>query len=160
MTAVRPHQARAAVVVGTFHDVDIGVRVLYALSPNAHHLVQHNLFHGGQYAVSYGDEGPAAYSADRIDYVRNQASGQSQGYGLFAAQQRTLPQWQAATGADADSSDAAVSLVNPGSGDFHLTNDRQVALKQGRASHGVGGPDGTTIPVGAYITGSESIGPD
>lgn len=68
----------------------------------------------------------------------------------------TVAQWQAATGVGAGA--AALTLVNRSGGDFHLMNDGYVALTQGRAAHGVGGPVGTTIRA-AYIAGSESIGP-
>ena len=58
----------------------------------------------------------------------------------------------------------ATDGVNPNYVDRLAQNFRlgtgSPALTGGRAVHGIGGADGTTIPVGAYLTGSEVIGPD
>jgi len=61
---------------------------------------------------------------------------------------------------DADSPAGSTSdplFTNAAGGDFHLGGSSP-ALTQGSAVRGIGGADGTTIPAGAYITGSETIG--
>ncbi len=60
---------------------------------------------------------------------------------------------------DVDSIDDDPEFVNVATGDFHLGGSSP-ALVIGYAINGVGGPDGTTIPAGAYITGDETIGID
>lgn len=50
------------------------------------------------------------------------------------------------------------SYVNVSTYDFHL-NAGSPALTAGRVVHSIGGSNGATIPVGAYITGNEIIGP-
>lgn len=62
---------------------------------------------------------------------------------------------------DADSPAAITSdplFVNAAGGDFHLGGSSP-ALTHGRVLDSIGGTDGDTIPAGAYITGSETIGP-
>lgn len=56
--------------------------------------------------------------------------------------------------------DANSVVAQPGfvsATDYHLT-PTSPARTVGRAVHGIGGADGTTIPAGAYITGDEVIG--
>ena len=49
-------------------------------------------------------------------------------------------------------------FVDTAGGNYHL-RPGSPALTMGRSRYGVGGPDGTVIPAGAYITGNEIIGP-
>lgn len=67
------------------------------------------------------------------------------------------PYTQDAASPDAITTDP--SFVDAGSGDFHLSGG-SAALSHGRVTNSIGGSDGSTIPAGAYITGSETIGPD
>lgn len=71
----------------------------------------------------------------------------------------TLAEWQA----QSQDNTAPIGLdddpefTNAGTGDYTLQGTSP-ALTRGRAIHGIGGADGTTIPSGAYITGNEVIG--
>lgn len=95
------------------------------------------------------------------DFNRNGYYNMSQGVGSTpgGGEDITLAQWQASFAwIDVDSSDANPQFV--GGGNYHLSNSGQAALTLGRVVHSIGGTNGSTIPAGAYITGSEVIGLD
>lgn len=72
----------------------------------------------------------------------------------------TLTQWQASPFfQDANSVTTDPQLEDPANDDFHL-EPGSPALTLGRVVFSIGGTNGDTIPVGAYITGSEVIGID
>ena len=85
---------------------------------------------------------------------------------------RTFAYWQGTMGQDVTSPEGITSdprYADPTNGDLRLCTGAGAphascagaspALALGRAIHGIGGSDGTTIPAGAYITGDEVIGP-
>ena len=71
---------------------------------------------------------------------------------------RTFAQWQSAyTGQDPNSTSGTdPQYTNAAAHNYHIANAS--ALTAGRVVHSIGGTNGDTIPVGAYITGSETIG--
>ncbi len=74
---------------------------------------------------------------------------------------RTFAYWQSTYGQDSLSPvgiESNPDFVNEASDDYHLNSNGQAALTLGRVIRSIGGSDGATIPVGAYITGSETIG--
>lgn len=77
------------------------------------------------------------------------------GTNVTLANWKLSPYTQDAATPDAITSDP--QFVTAGS-DFHLQAGSP-ALTHGRVLDSIGGTDGDTIPVGAYITGSETIGP-
>lgn len=104
--------------------------------------------------LGYGSTVPA----NSIDLDRNLINT----YGTFgffnSADRANLAAWQAATGQDANSSSDSVTFENAAGNDFRLVSNGQTALTLGRVVHGIGGTNGDTIPVGCYITGTETIG--
>lgn len=144
-------------VNNTFYNCFKGVRQLGEQVSNAHCLFQNNIVYGGDYGQAYGDEGPVDHSSDRFTWVRNSYTNHAESMAIYEAGDRTLTQWKSDVSSDTDSVESTLTFVSAGT-DFHLVSNGQAALTLGRAIHGVGGADGTTIPAGAYITGSEEIG--
>lgn len=70
--------------------------------------------------------------------------------------------WQGTYGLDTNGSNGTdpqfVSGTPTTASDFKLASNGQSALTLGRVVSNIGGTTGDTIPVGAYITGSETIG--
>lgn len=122
------------------------------------HLVQNNIIVGGQIAMVYSDdERTVSYRPDIILFVRNMVSGVGS-YGRLHGTNRNLSQWRSATGQDTESIESNPMFVNASGSDFRLQAGSP-ARALGRAVYNVGGANGATIPAGAYITGSELIGP-
>lgn len=71
----------------------------------------------------------------------------------------TLATWQSTYSEDPNGSSADPDYVNAAGNDFHL-DVGSPALTLGRVVQSIGGTNGDTIPAGAYITGSETIGID
>jgi hypothetical protein len=119
---------------------------------NASHLVANNVIVGAEEVLSYNTQAGSPGDATRVSFLRNVGQGATWSI-VPNNNRRTLAQWQAATGQDAGSVQADPQLVDyrPGSG--------SPAIGVGRAVYGVGGADGWIIPAGAYITGTETIGP-
>lgn len=70
---------------------------------------------------------------------------------------RTLAQWRSDFSIDGNSIEDDPLYVNEAADDFRLSG-ASPALTVGRAYANIGGTTGSTIPSGAFITGSESIG--
>jgi hypothetical protein len=131
---------------------------------NSGHVFWNNIVQGGQRAVNLGALGHVA--SDRFDAEHNLYNGFTDGFALVGVTTPTFSTWQSTHRQDTDDGGAAdgVSGVNPNfvnaaGGDFHLQAGSP-ALTLGRVhpSYSIGGPAGATIPAGAYITGSETIG--
>lgn len=100
---------------------------------------------------------PAGCAAEHNVYFSNtDFFGSSSGDESFATYKANYGQ-SAASPASIDGSDPL--FVNQAGGDYHLQGGSP-ALTIGSAIGGVGGPDGTIIPAGPYITGDEVIGPE
>jgi parallel beta-helix repeat protein len=90
-------------------------------------------------------------------YDRNNLYGQSGIFAYMASGNYTLSQWQAAFGYDANSVTTDPSFTDAANGDFTLQAGSP-ALTLGRTITAIHGTSGETIPAGAYITGTETIG--
>jgi len=131
------------------------------LTNNWNNLVQNNLITGStNYAVfNEPSTGASSFELDRATFTENW-------YWSFpallvdATGTKTLSQFQSTyPGQEAGATSGTnPSYVNVGSNDFRLSAGSP-ALTAGRAVHSIGGATNNTIPVGAYITGNEVIGP-
>lgn len=129
--------------------------VINNIAANSGIEIYNNIFYQGDYAIYY--EG-SNYSADRIAFDRNLGNGLNQNYGHLNVTDYNLTDWKTATAEDDNSVSTAPSFVNITTHDYHLVDNAQTALTLGRVVHSIGGTNGATIPIGAYITGSETIG--
>ena len=130
---------------------------------NAGHVFWNNIVQGGDRSINLGSA--AHVAPDRLDAEHNLYNGFLE-FALIGVAPTTFDTWKATHGQDTDDGGSAdgVSGVNPnfvnaGSGDFHLQAGSP-ALTLGRVhpTYSIGGAAGATIPSGAYITGSETIG--
>lgn len=131
-----------------------------AITNSSNNLFQNNLItESTNYAIfNEATGGDVSFELDRSMFARNW-------YWSFPtlltspSGTRTLTQFQSAfAGQEAN----GTSGINPGYVDaarnnFHLIAESQ-ALTAGRVVHSIGGSTGATIPVGAYITGTEVLG--
>jgi hypothetical protein len=145
------------IVNNTFDGNVRAVQTQFWLVPASNNVVRNNIFTRGTWAVTYADETLGEYSADRVSFARNLAH-EVLSYGLFRAEDYSLEGWRAQTGEDDDTVEMDPLYVDSAAGDFRLRAESP-AQTHGRAVFGVGGADDTTIPAGAYISGSEVIGP-
>lgn len=93
-------------------------------------------------------------SVSPLDYNLYYEAGGTASWAGESSTYTTIGDWRTYTGDEASSTVADPLFVNAGTGDFHLQAGSP-ALTLGRVG-GVGG--GGTIPAGAYVTGSETIG--
>jgi Right handed beta helix region len=122
---------------------------------NAGHVFVNNIVaQKGGVAVVF-EHAQSHLAKTKYDFGRNVYSGFSM-FGSLSGDDVDFGAWRKA-GQDVDSLTLNALFVNESSGDYRLRTGT-AALKVGRASHGVGGDDGLTIPAGAYITGAEVIG--
>lgn len=130
-----------------------------ALTDTWNNLLQNNLITASTtYAIlNDGTGGTSSYELDRATFERNWYWT----FGTFenSGSDHTFATFQSAfTGQEANgTSGTDPSYVNQSGNNFHLSGGSAV-LTAGRVVHSIGGSDGATIPVGAYITGSETIG--
>ncbi len=118
-------------------------------------LFWNNIVSGGGHAVRQDTTDVALNNTkDRNDFDRNVYHG-VKSFGDLGGASRGFGEWRRLK-QDANSITADPGFRGPT--DYRLKPDSP-ARAVGRALHGVGGPDGTTVPAGAYITGSETIGP-
>lgn len=129
-----------------------------AFKPGTNSLFRNNIVSGGTVSVRMDTTDLTANTRkDRFDFDRNVYHAPSDAFGNLAGEDRTFQFWQN-LGQDASGTVADPLFVNRGGGDYRLQANSP-ARSLGRAVHSVGGSDGTVIPAGAYITGSEVIGP-
>lgn len=128
------------------------------LNTAAGNLIQNNICAGSANAV-LADGGATSSDLDstKLNYVRNAYSVS----GTFASWSGigtiTFANWQSVRTMDVNGTDSGVTFVNAAGGDFH-NGGGSSALNLGRAIHGIGGADNTTINAGPYIVGTEDIG--
>ena len=123
--------------------------------PGSRHLYVNNIVVGGRVSLRMDTRDVAVNSTrDRQEYDRN-VYFNSQEFGTMGGSSRSLNAWQ---GMEQDRNSRRVDPLFVGPADYRL-QPNSPARTIGRAVHGIGGPDGTTIPAGAYITGQERIGP-
>jgi hypothetical protein len=142
--------------------VDVG-----SLTDDAGHLLQNNIFISAAARDIRTEVSTPANIADTSRFIaeHNIYFDSNSTFATLADEgsetnYTTLADWKAGVSHDSASPAASSTdpdLVNPAGGDFHI-NGGSYALTQGRAIHGIGGADDTTIPAGCYITGSETIG--
>lgn len=122
---------------------------------NSRHLYVNNLIVGGKVAIRMDTPNVTLNATrDRQEYDRN-VYFNSGTFGSMGAASRSFNEWRD-LGQDANS--ARVDPLFTGPSDYRL-QPKSPARSVGRAVHGIGGADGAVIPAGAYITGSEQIGP-
>lgn len=146
----------------TVYNCGYGLEFVGTCSYDQFNLVYNNIFS----TQSQGIDSPntATYHGDhnKVDQQHNVYTNTSGNMARLngGGTTLTLAQWQASPYTQDATSPAAVTtdpgFTNAAGHDFHIVSG--YALTQGRAIMGVGGADGTTIPAGAYITGSEVIG--
>ncbi len=125
-------------------------------------LMWNNIVVGGTHSVRQDTTNVAlSNSKDRHDFEHNVYFGFSSGFGDLGGNNVSLSVWQSTYGQDAANAAAIQAdprFVNPSAGDYRLQSTSP-ARTIGRALYGIGGGNGAVIPAGAYITGSEAIGP-
>lgn len=114
---------------------------------NLFHTVGTNMYWDWAHLTTSGQ----VFTADRNFYYGAPTAFAEYGIGSFA-------NWQA-DGFDTNSSNGTdPQFVNAAGHNFHLASNGQTSLTAGRVVQSIGGTNGDTIPVGAYISGSETIG--
>lgn len=131
------------------------------LTNNWNNLLQNNLITASTNLAVFNEPptGAASFELDRASFAENW-------YWTFptflteTSGNKTLSQFQSTYPGQepGGTSGTNPSYVNAGGNDFHLSAGSP-ALTAGRVVHSIGGANGDAIPVGAYITGSEVIGP-
>lgn len=149
----------------TFYNNDVGYSVgqsSTALNDNAGCIFWNNICMNDGYHVEVQSTSVATtLEEDRLSAEHNVYRTPDTNFSELGGSGVSLATWKATYSKDSVSPAAITSdplFVSAGT-DFHLQGGSP-ALTQGRAVHGVGGSDGTTIPAGCYITGSETIGPE
>lgn len=138
-----------------------GIGANYYLTANSDIEARNNIvssISGTAFFYGYFQATPT-YSADRFALDRNVGHNTGGSFGFFGEDPLALAAWQAATGEDDNSITSDPAFVNAAGGDFHLAGTGSVPTL-GRVVYSIGGTNGDTIPAGAYITGSETIGPN
>jgi hypothetical protein len=138
----------------TIDNMPIGVYVDSLPVAGASHLVTNNVITRATEVIAYNTQSGSPSDTGRISFTRNVGMGQTWAV-VPVDVRRNLAQWQAATGQDAAS--VAVDPQYVGGGEYRLAASSP-ARSVGRVVFGVGGANGSTIPAGAYISGSELIG--
>lgn len=130
------------------------------ITDNWNHLLQNNLITASaNYAIlNESTGGDVSFELDRAMFARNWYWGFST-FLISNSGSRTLAQFQSTfAGQEANGTSGINPIyVDSARNDFHLLAGSQ-ALTAGRAVYSIGGSNGATIPVGAYITGNEVIG--
>lgn len=121
-------------------------------------LIQNNLITTTQSRVIQNESGTINFNLDRFQFVRNWYYNYLD-FLWDVSSTRTLTSFQSTySGQDLNSTDSTnPQYVDASSGNFRLQAGSP-ALTAGRVVHSIGGTNGATIPVGAYITGNETIG--
>jgi hypothetical protein len=145
----------------TLVDNTVGMHVVYAMVQGAGHRFWNNLISGGPWAIMI--EAPASnFVKANFDSEHNMYSD-SRSFGQVGGSDLSLSSWQSTFGQDSASpptSNQNPQFVNASSYDYRLQSGSPARTggidfldlnKNGNA--------GDSIPVGAYITGSEIIGP-
>lgn len=151
-------------VNNSIHGFQMGFRLLgqsVGLRDLADNLVQNNIFsNSADYHIETILTSALAttFETDRLFFERNWYYTAGIGFQRDSST-RTFAQWQSAyPGQDPNSTSGTdPQFVNAAAGDFHLQVGSP-ARTAGRVVHSIGGTNGDTIPVGAYITGDEIIG--
>jgi hypothetical protein len=131
------------------------------LLANAAMLWQNNICVGsGDIAIgSDGGTTPASLQTARFLAKHNVYQNVSQTRFSTVGERVSFSNWQSTHGQDKA---APAGLITSSrlfaDADFHLAAGSP-ALGRGRAAYGIGGPDGTPINAGPYVTGAEIIGP-
>lgn len=152
--------SNARFVNNTCYNAEVGglIGANAELYPTTNNLMQNNLYASVVYGLYSDDDAPASsYDTTALLLKRNWYYS----YTTFEryVSSHTFAEFQSTySGQEVDSvAGTDPQFVNAGANDFHLQVGSP-ARTAGRAIHGIGGADGTTIPVGAYITGNETIG--
>lgn len=129
------------------------------LPENAGHVFANNIVSGGERAV-YSYHPLQTLATKPMLVVEHNLYHRVETHALIESREHDLGSWRRATSqdsADPLSVRADPLFVDAAKRDFRLKPSSPAAAL-GRARFGVGGPEGTPIPAGAYITGSEMIG--
>jgi len=122
---------------------------------NSHFLFWNNIVSGGEHAVREDTTDVVLNNTkDRNDFDRNVYFATND-FGDLGGVSRGFNWWR---GLKQDANSITADPGFRGPTDYRLKPDSR-ARTLGRALYGIGGPDGTVIPAGAYITGDETIGP-
>ena len=130
-----------------------------SVAANANHLIQNNLMTGAtQAAITWNDMTEANVTTARYLFRRNLYSGNNRL--TFGIQDYSFADWQSRFGQDAGSLTSNPQYVNAGGFDFRLQSNSP-ALNAGIDFLDLNrnGSTSDAITMGAYITGSEVIGP-
>lgn len=128
------------------------------LVDNSGHVFWNNVVVGGSFALMVTHPG-SSLAKSNFDAEHNLYHG----YGTHSevsGNNYSLATWKSSFQQD-QATPAAVQgdplFVNASTGDYRLQSGSPAA-GLGRVRYGVGGSNGSTVPAGAYITGSETIG--
>lgn len=130
------------------------------LTVNWNNLLQNNLITESTNCAILNDapDGGASFELNRVQFTRNWYWSFPTLLRMSSSNLR-LSQFQSAYTDQETNGTSGVDpkYVNATAGDFHLSSESP-ALTAGRVVSSIGGANGDTIPVGAYITGNEIIG--
>jgi len=125
-------------------------------------LMWNNIVVGGTHSVRQDTSDVGLSNAkDRHDFEHNLYFGFSTAFGDLGGNNVALSTWQGTYRQDTAAGAGLVAdpqFANSAGGDYRLRSTSP-ARTIGRAIYGIGGGNGAVIPAGAYITGSETIGP-
>ncbi len=149
------------VINNTLHANVANIVIQYdSVAANANHRFQNNLITGGRTAaIHFSDMTPANITTARYLFARNMYQGNANlGYGISDV--ASLSSWQSQFGQDQGSTNANPLYVNAAAFDFRL-QAASPARNAGIDFLDLNRNGSTTdaITIGAYITGSEVIGP-
>jgi len=149
------------VVNNTFHGNENNVVIQWnSVAANANHLFQNNIMTGGtNSAIHFSDMTAANVTTARYLFVRNMYQGNANlAFGIAGA--GTLSGWQSQYGQDQGSSGANPLYLDAAALNFRLQSNspaRNAGVDYLDLNRN--GSTSDAITIGAYITGSEVIGP-
>jgi hypothetical protein len=146
----------------TIHDIEVGfyLRANSPLTTDANCLFQNNIVSEVDTYAIYSEYTGDNFTAAKLLLDRNFYHSYGTNFVLDGATARSFGGFKTQhPDQDVNSLDGTSPLFVDGAGRDYRLQGGSTALTAGRVVHSIGGTNGDTIPAGAYITGTEVIGP-